>query len=268
MTNEIRKLRSPGSPKSTLEDAISMARKLLGKLGKAAVKREVAAGSLGYGGMNGAALTALATLNHYGLTEGEHGGALRLSTLAVKLIHPLNEKQMEESLREAALHPTIFAELYEGGYGSCDEETLCNHLIQKDFTQEGAKKAASVFKENLLFARLPSGGMIEDSNAPKMQSESAILTSPVTSTAHGAPSQVPPAPLHIATSQHITESKPSAREPLRFALDEENSVELHFFGPELGVDQIEALKDYLDVMKKRFERKSKSETEIGPPFQV
>lgn len=149
-------------PRIALESAVELVRKLHGKAGKANIKPEVAAGAIGYSGLNGASLGALAALGYYGLTNKDRTGLLSVSPLALKLIHPVSPTQEHEARREAALLPKVFADLVEGGHHYCDESVLANQLIHQGFTSEGAKRTAGVFKNNVEFAKLTEERIIHE----------------------------------------------------------------------------------------------------------
>lgn len=164
MNDDIKKTRSPSCPRITLQEAIELVKTLHVKSGKSALRPETAVQALGYKGINGAALGVLATLKSYGLLEGERGGNLAVSPLSLRLIHPLSSTQESAARREAALKPSLFAGLFDGGYLACDEDVLSNHLVQSSFTIEGAKKVASVFKANGEFAKLSQESIEEPVN--------------------------------------------------------------------------------------------------------
>src|ERR1051326_9236654 len=176
MSDKIKKDRSPNYPKLPLEEALGLVKQLYAKVGKAKVKAEVAIGPLGYTGLNGASLTTLGTLTAYGLIERERGESVCVSQLAIKLIHPLDPGQDIEAKRICALRPKVFSELFSGGYQIMPEDVLANHLIQQGFTPDGAKKAASVFKANVLFSKLDEDGVevpseSDNSVMPKLSRE-------------------------------------------------------------------------------------------------
>jgi hypothetical protein len=154
MSNEPKRDRSPNCPKQTLAEAIELARKLHSKGGKAKLQPLVAASTLGYGSLNGAALTAIGTLNQYGLLDKDQNGGLSVSSDAIAVLHPKDESQKLEIMRRMAVNPKVFWELYSGGFHKCDHSVLSNHLIQNGFKEEIAKKVATVFKENTELSKL------------------------------------------------------------------------------------------------------------------
>ncbi|HEX3799192.1 MAG TPA: hypothetical protein VH413_10865 [Verrucomicrobiae bacterium] len=179
---QIQKEKSPRSPKTSLADAIELVGKLYAKANRAGLKREVAVGPLGYSSLNGAAMSALAGLTHYGLID-QAGGLVTVSSLAVKLIHPINEQQTLEARKEAALKPKVFSDLFTGGFHECSEEVLASHLIQGGFAPDIAKKVARVYKENSEFAKLKSG----DYNASHDPKKDTAVTPPLEHKNDGKP---------------------------------------------------------------------------------
>ncbi|MCB1276792.1 hypothetical protein [Prosthecobacter sp.] len=191
MNEDIKKDRSPSSPKLPLDEAIELVRKLHAKVGKASVKQEVAVGPLGYSGINGASLSIIAAITQYGLIDRERGGSLAVSSLALQLLHPTSKQNELNARRVAAKTPRIFAELLAGGFAHCDELVLTNHLIHGGFTPDGARKAAYVFKKNVDFASLVETGGDEEE----------MITSP----AFQSPSESPPT---VAAELPSVSSKP------------------------------------------------------------
>jgi len=239
MSDEIKKDRSPNYPKVPLEQAVEMVAKLYNKVGKAKVKPEVAIGPLGYSGINGASLTTLGTLTTYGLLERERGESVAVSQLAIRLMHPVDEAQGLEARRESALCPKVFSELFSNNYHMMEVETLSKHLIQSGFTQDGARKAASVFKANIEFAKLDKMGSIDTS---KMNKE-----------AHRTPS-IPIVPLKYEDYQ----TPPTGPDRvLSYAVPlGRNTLKIEIIGkddPTLA--DFDSMGDYVDLFKKQFERK-------------
>ena len=230
-----------------------MTRKLHAKAGKSALHPEIAVQALGYSGLNGAALGILAALKQYGLLDSQRGTSVAVSPLAIKLIHPMSEQQEIETRKAAALSPKIFNELYTTGHSACAVDVLANHLVQSGFTPEGARKAASIFKENEEFAKLRGASINESLN-----SVDAILNPEKV----GSP-RLEKRNLDFSIETRGVDTRQKIRD-YRFALDDDAEVELRFFGDKLGADQVQGLIDYLEVMKKRLAR----EGAIIPPSEA
>ena len=248
MSDHIKKGRSPSAPKTTLVEAIESVGKLHAKAGRSNIKPEVAIIPLGYTSMNGAAVTALATLKQYGLIDREHGGNLAVSDLAVKLLHSKGEEQTEDARRTAALKPPIFAALYDG-YHDCSAEVLASHLIQDhDFTADSAKLVASIYRENAEFANLNETRILP-SNQQKKEAENAKKeTYTIT-------------PISL---DHIkTEDQRPARMLAQYTFPlGPNQATLVFTGQKLTADDFDALIDFVEFSKRQFERAQKIAPQI------
>jgi hypothetical protein len=245
MSEEIKKDRSRNYPKMSLSDAVDMVKKLYSKAGKAKISPEVAVGALGYNGMNGAALGTLGTLTQYGLIDRERGKNVSVSPLAIRLIHPLNPDQEIASKQESSLLPQVFRELYSTGFHKCDEELIANHLIQNGFTPEGARKAASVFKENVTIAKLDEVSLninIESGTEDKANDSAKNDSAKPSAT---------PAPIDYSKGKKVlaTYSVPLGS----------NEATITFTGEKLSVEDFESLGDFVEYCKKQFERKLASE---------
>jgi len=102
------RVRSPGYPSYSLEDAIENVSKVFDEDRTNPVDREVVAKHLGYSGLNGAADKALATLMQYRLLEKVARGEVRVSQLAVDIMHPDKPEQKRLALIECAYAPALF----------------------------------------------------------------------------------------------------------------------------------------------------------------
>src|SRR3546814_2087386 len=66
-----------------------------------------------YSGQSGASDKALASLAHYGLTEKTGKGEIKVSQLAVDIIHPESPSQEAASLMRAGFNPQVFKDIYQ-----------------------------------------------------------------------------------------------------------------------------------------------------------
>ena len=260
MENEsaLKKGRSPNSPKIPLVEAIELARKLHDKAGKAKIRPDTAAGLLGYGGVNGAVITILGTLNQYGLIDRSRGEGLMVSELAVRLIHPTGNDQKISDLRDAATRPRVFQEIVASGHDQCAEEVLSNHLIHKGFTQDGAKQAASVFVANKAFATPVIQDTIGASDKPSQSptGSAGLDSKPQVSapTFSYQPAKNPSPASNLPLESHGGKVLAQYSIPLG-----SNEATLVIRGTLLTSEDFEALQEYVGLFKRQFERKQKSE---------
>jgi hypothetical protein len=148
--------RSPNYPALKLSDAIERVRVLFAKDHMTEVSPEVAVGHLGYSGMHGPARTVLSALKKYGLiAEGKTG--IRVSDLAVKILHPDDEAERLEAIRDAATRPELLRQLAETHMRASDE-AIANHLIKRGFSAAGAEAAVTAFRDAVAVAKLDASG--------------------------------------------------------------------------------------------------------------
>jgi hypothetical protein len=160
MSDEIKQDRSPKSATLPLEEAITFAKRFYDNAGKATISRDSAFKAMGYAGKSGASLGTLATLLQYGLVEKKENDVVALSELAIRIFHPIDGSG-ESAIREAALTPPVFKSIFDTHH-KLSEPILVNHLIHQGFTPDRAKRVASVYKANCLFAKLDENASLED----------------------------------------------------------------------------------------------------------
>jgi hypothetical protein len=180
-------VKSPKSPRNTLKDSLEVTQKLFKEASRAFVSRETAAKAMGYSGLTGSSLTFLASLVGYGLLA-KKGAEVKVSDLAIEILHPTNDDQKKQALKKAALNPPLFADLAQN-HGDCSEAVLASKLIQDKFPPEGAKKTARVFIANKEFANVDGpdySGLDQNESSSDETSTTPlsdmIATQPVTKT--------------------------------------------------------------------------------------
>jgi hypothetical protein len=248
--DDIKRDRSPKSPKQPLEDSLRMAKTLHEKIGRAKVAPEVAAKALGYAGLSGSALTALGTLTSYGLIERDRGVGLTISPLTIQLLHPTDKHQHGFALAESALMPRVFMELYTEGFHDVDVEVIRNHLIQKEFTPEGAAIAATVYVKNFSFANLVN-----------FRSHGDMMNAKKDALSKQTPPPAKPDPnfaLDMAASHDRGDDVGEGTRVLaRYSVPlGANQATIIFSGTHLASEDFDALADYVVIFKKQFERKT------------
>lgn len=251
MTNE----RSPRFPSHSLQDALVHAEKLYGSVGRSAVNSEVSVKAIGYQGINGASRTAMAVLAYYGLTQRE-GDKHKISDLALRLIRPLNLVDYLEAARTAVEKPVVFAEITKK-HPDCAESALASILLHAGFTDEGARKAARVYKENVAFIKHLEQGAKDEPQGTEP---------PATEEAASEPSRAIPRPPFQTTFQTSSSGKMLAQYQIPLGA---NQAQLIFTGEELTPEDFDALADYVGIFKKQFVRKQAKQvpdkSELTPP---
>jgi hypothetical protein len=151
---DMTRIRSPGYPSIPLEDAIVYAGKLWTNVRQNTIDREAAVKDIGYSGLTGQSAKMLSNLGHYGLIEKAGKGGVRVTDLAVSILHPNDPIEKREALTRAAYTPELYAELknqYPDGYVS--ENALRNYLMRTGFSGVAVGPAIRSYLETYAFLR-------------------------------------------------------------------------------------------------------------------
>ncbi len=153
-----KRVRSPNYPAMSLRDAVEKIETVYRNVQQHSAPREVLAKALGYTGLNGASATALSALNKYGLLDGR-GDDLRVSELALSILHPNSKEERAKAITEAALEPRLFAELNEKFRGDIpNDELLKNHLVRSGFALNAVTHVIQSYRETSEFVKQETGG--------------------------------------------------------------------------------------------------------------
>ena len=252
MSDDISRDKSPNCPKITLEEAIKQVKDLYKKIGKSKVKREVAAGALGYAGLTGSSLTLLGALNQYGLIDQDRVTGISISPLAIRILHPNSSQQEQQEKITAALNPKVFNVLYTEGFHHCDESVLANNLVQNNFTPEAAKKVAAVYLANIAFTNLGVESIVGASDSKKDEIKASL---------ESGKHELHPISREILESEALSPIKISGKKVLaQYSIPlGSNEATLVFNGEKLSLDDFDALGEFVVFAKKQFERKQKAE---------
>jgi len=209
---------------------VVLVKKFWGKEQNTPVPADVAAKAIGYKGLSGPARTALASLKKYGLLSDEKQG-MKVSQLALRILHPGNDEDRVSALQEAAMKPELFRDL-SGSHLSGSDDALKSHLITKlGFSETGAKTLIRSFRATMEFAKLtePSYSSLEGlRDGEAMQ--------PV---------------IHVGKGEVRTAVGSKALRSFSWPLSAETTARLEIVGnEELTSEHIDALTQYLEVAKK------------------
>jgi len=128
------RVQSPGYPNFALPKGVELARKIFSADRRNPIDREVAAKHLGYTGLSGASDKVLGSLGHYNLLEKAGKGQVRVTQIAVDILHPVSPSEKKRALQDAAFSPSIFAEIrnhFSDGLPS--EAALKSWLMRENF---------------------------------------------------------------------------------------------------------------------------------------
>jgi len=162
--------RSPGYPNFGLAEAVSRISKVFQADRRNVIERAIVAKHIGYGGLNGAADKSIATLSHYGLLDRVSKGEIRVSQLAMDILHPESPEKRKAALREAADSPQLFATLRERfPDGKFSEEALRSYLVRSGFQDAALEPAIRAYMATSQFLELERA--YESDGAPTKTSE-------------------------------------------------------------------------------------------------
>ena len=227
------KMRSPNYPAVGLSEAVTMAQKLWGKEKKTPVNAAVAATAIGYKGLSGPSRTALAAMKRFGLLEEDKVG-MRVSPLALRILHAAGEDDRLQALREAALKPELFRRLFKS-HGQASNDALRSYLITRlNFSETGAKALIDAFRDTIAVAKL---------NDPE-------YTPPVT------PEDIESmgSAIEINTERPVNQR---VQEIFRWPLADGVQVELRLTGGQLTPDKVDDISEYLQAVRKVLKRPTK-----------
>lgn len=142
--------RSPNYPYVGLPTAIERVRQIYGIDHRNRMSREVVAKHLGFGSLNGIAVSVVSALSKYGLLESVDSD-LQVSQDAVTiLVDTPDSPERAQALRRAAFKPDLFADLHKHFGGQLPSApNLTAYLQKKDFTANAAAQAAKSFRETM-----------------------------------------------------------------------------------------------------------------------
>lgn len=139
--------RSPGYPNFSLPEAVDRVRGVFDADRQNPIDRETIAKHIGYSGISGASDKAIATLVHYGLLERYGKGEMRVTRLAVDILHPEPGADQPAALREAAFHPVLFAQLAERFPVTPSSDALKSYLKRESFLERAINPVSSAYLE-------------------------------------------------------------------------------------------------------------------------
>jgi hypothetical protein len=118
------------------------------------IDRNTAAIHLGYSGLSGAADKTLSTLVQYGLLEKAGKGEVRVSPLAVSIMHPNHTGERLQALKEAARNPPAFKQILERfPNGMPSKAALESWLVREGYQDRAIAPVVRSFLETMSFIR-------------------------------------------------------------------------------------------------------------------
>lgn len=157
-----KRMRSPRYPSTQLGDAIDIIEKMFNQSRTHPLGRDVAVQAMGYSGMTGRSAKVLSDLSQFGLLEKAGTSEVRVSELAVSILHPDDDRERYDAIKRAAENPELFRELGERfSGGAVSGPTLRSYLLKRGFTDAALNAAIRAYEGTREFVSAqaaPSGG--------------------------------------------------------------------------------------------------------------
>ncbi len=157
-----KKPRSPAYPAIDLPEALQKAEIIRVAEGKNATNVETALEHWGYSAKSGPGKAALSALIKHGLLEDEGKGDERrvnLTPLAMTILLDDRPESVERlhAIREAALLPTIYGEVWRKYQGALPSDPTLRYYLRHDrnFLDDAAGECIKNLRSSLAYARLP-----------------------------------------------------------------------------------------------------------------
>lgn len=167
------RVRSPNFPVISLPEAVERIERIYLKEQAVPAERETLAQHLGYSGMNGASLKVISALGKYGLLEEVGEKQFRVSHLAMAIMHPADEQEKHDALREAASGPVLFQKLNAQFEGRRPSDTnLRSWLLRNGFAASAVDSVISAYSETMDLV----GGVEDVYKAPETNDSDAPVS--------------------------------------------------------------------------------------------
>jgi len=238
VTDKKARQRSPNYPAVGLKGAVERVRLLYEADKRAGAPVDAALKHMGFSTKHGQALAVLSALKKFGLVE-ETSGRIVPTQRAVDLLNfPDQDTRKVRAIRDAALSPEIYRELYEQykSTGIPSEETLRAELIaDKHFNPNAVEDFIRDFKDTLVFAGIMNPAELSLKPEDTLEMNDSVQTS--LQVAVPAPKPMPQGMKEISLPVGVT--------------DEGDAIFAHVrFDAPLKKGMLLSLKQLLDALEK------------------
>jgi hypothetical protein len=234
--------RSPNYPAVSLREAVERTGNLWKRDGKAGAPPKIAAVHIGFQSAHGQAMSVLAALKKFGLLE-EVKDRLVPSQRAIEILNlPEQDPRRVQALKDAALSPTIYRELFEQHRSTglpADDVLEAELTTYRDFNPHAVAGFVKDFLDTLEFSGLLENGVLKASDmtqshiAPEPQRSQETTTEVALGGFFGG----------AAPKEQMTLVR---RYPLDISIPRNLRAELAITGQDLRKEDLERLKKQLD----------------------
>jgi hypothetical protein len=296
--------RSPNYPTVGLREAIDRTKRFVTANGKAPAMPAIAAKLIGFATAHGQAYSALSALKKFGLLEEKDGRVVPTQRAMEVASLPDTDPRRLKAIRDAAVSPTIYAELLEEYRDTNipNDETLAGELVAyKGFNPNGVKEFLKAFRETIEFAGLSdltvlgSQKKAEDGSNPvkvgdfvqweprgilQFQEPKRVreikdgfvfvddsqVGMPIAEVTIEEAPAISPKPHIVAPIQRTATRISGGSAPMRQDVFSITEGDVVLSWPaSLSLESIEEIKDWLKIAERKITRSEKSKVEADPP---
>jgi hypothetical protein len=237
-----------------LREAVDRVGRLYAADKKAGSPVDAALKHMGFSGPHGKAMVVLSALRKYGLVEDVSGRIVPTQRAIEILVLPETDRRRTQALQDSALSPEIFRELYEQyrETGIPSDETLRSELVAyKGFNPNAVTDFVADFKDSLDFAGLTGNGELSSALEEEPEMESVA-------------SQSSQGKLRLPDGATGIPAMRAARgRSYAWALSGDFTAKLDLIGEPQSEEDLEALRDYMDITIKALGRSLKKAQSEG-----
>lgn len=151
-------MRSPNYPAIPIKQAIDFVDKIFRADRTNVIDKEVAAEHMGYTGLNGRTLKLLGALSSFGLLDKVGKGKVRVSKVAVSILHGIDDDEKHTALVAAATTPALFKRIRDT-FDQPSDKTITSFLMKEGFTDAAVGPVLKSYNETNAF--LAASGVSE-----------------------------------------------------------------------------------------------------------
>jgi hypothetical protein len=160
-----RTIRSPSYPGIGLAAAIGRAEELYERENRLPASVPTVLKHWGYSPKSGPGFSTLAAVKQFGLIEDEGRGdvrRVRLSSLGLRIVQDKRpgSPERQDAIRQAALHPTVYADLWREFGAAASDDNLEYSLLTKHFSDSAAKDIVRGYRAAIALANLHEGDTV------------------------------------------------------------------------------------------------------------
>lgn len=152
------RMRSPNYPAIPLKQAIDFVDKIFRSDRTNVIDKGVAVEHMGYTSLNGRTLKLLGALSSFGLLDKVGKGNVRVSKVAVSILHGIDDEEKRAALVAAATAPALFKRIRDT-FDQPSDKTITSFLMKEGFTDAAVAPVLKSYNETNAF--LTASGVTE-----------------------------------------------------------------------------------------------------------